>query len=261
MEGHVRVHCNAHTQGIYAGSLRNHVLPALGAKPVASVERAEVAALHYGMREDAPCREPGADGAVEDVLVLGGVGHDAARREPVPVRLALRGGPARALPVGGRVPPGGARRCANWRPRGPVQARAAAALRLIMLTGCRRGEVLTLKVERRRSQGGGAPAARREDGGAHGAADGRRRHRCWRGSSGCAGARGCFRQAGRTAPCRSLLNSAWHRVRTRAGVEDVRIHDLRHSCAAYSSNPPILLIFFKSDINPSAYSHRIRSIS
>ena len=51
MEGHVKVHCNAHTQWIYAGSLRNHILPALGAKEVASVGRAEVAALHYGMRE------------------------------------------------------------------------------------------------------------------------------------------------------------------------------------------------------------------
>ena len=43
--------CNAHTQGIYKGSLRNHILPALGTMPLDKVGRAEVAALHYGLRE------------------------------------------------------------------------------------------------------------------------------------------------------------------------------------------------------------------
>ena len=30
MEAHVTVNCNAHTRGIYRGSLDNHILPALG---------------------------------------------------------------------------------------------------------------------------------------------------------------------------------------------------------------------------------------
>ena len=75
MEGHVKVHCNAHTQWIYAGSLRNHILPALGAMPVASVGRAEVAALALRDAGDAPGGEPGADGFVQDVFVVGGVGE------------------------------------------------------------------------------------------------------------------------------------------------------------------------------------------
>ena len=33
------------------------------------------------------------------------------------------------------------------------------------------------------------------------------------------------------------LQRPWRRIRERAGLEDVRIHDLRHSCASYSSNP------------------------
>ena len=31
------------------------------------------------------------------------------------------------------------------------------------------------------------------------------------------------------------LQRPWRRIRTRAEQEDVRIHDLRHSCASYSS--------------------------
>ena len=32
------------------------------------------------------------------------------------------------------------------------------------------------------------------------------------------------------------LDHVWQNVRARAGLEDVRLHDLRHSCASYSSN-------------------------
>ena len=40
------------------------------------------------------------------------------------------------------------------------------------------------------------------------------------------------------------LQRPWRRIRARAGLEDVRIHDLRHSCAAYIPNPPHLLTLF-----------------
>ena len=50
MKAHVAVNCNAHTQGIYRGSLDNHILPALGKMPIASVGRSEAAALHYELR-------------------------------------------------------------------------------------------------------------------------------------------------------------------------------------------------------------------
>ena len=50
MEAHVAVNCNAHTQGICRGSLRNHILPALGSMPVAAVGRPDAEALHYSLR-------------------------------------------------------------------------------------------------------------------------------------------------------------------------------------------------------------------
>ena len=50
MEAYVAVSCNAHTAGICRGSLRNHILPALGEMPVDAAERTEAAALHYRLR-------------------------------------------------------------------------------------------------------------------------------------------------------------------------------------------------------------------
>ena len=51
LETHVAVNCNAHTAGIYRGSLDNHILPALGTMPIGSVGRPEASALHYGLRD------------------------------------------------------------------------------------------------------------------------------------------------------------------------------------------------------------------
>ena len=51
MSAHVAQNCNAHTAGIYRGSLENHILPALGMMPLGMVERAHVSALHYRLRE------------------------------------------------------------------------------------------------------------------------------------------------------------------------------------------------------------------
>ena len=51
MEGHVAVNCNAHTAGIYRGSLGNHILPALGELAIDALGREHAAALHYGLRD------------------------------------------------------------------------------------------------------------------------------------------------------------------------------------------------------------------
>ena len=51
LETHVAVNCNAHTAGIYRGSLDNHILPALGTMPIGSVGRPEASALHFGLRD------------------------------------------------------------------------------------------------------------------------------------------------------------------------------------------------------------------
>ena len=61
--------------------------------------------------------------------------------------------------------------------------------------------------------------------------------------------------------CLPDLTYYWNRIQARAGLEGVRIHDLRHSCASNSSKSLFLFYFFVSNMIPSSYSHRNRSKS
>ena len=261
MEGHVKVRCNAHTQGIYAGSLRNHILPALGATPVASVGRAEVEALHYGMRET-----PRAANRALMVLSKMFSLSEAWGMAPAagnPCRFVLRykeGSRERFLTEDEYRRVG--RALCELEAEGPGPARAAAALRLIMLTGCRVGEVQTLRWSdldrkageiRLRDAKTGArmvpltPAALQVLSGivrvrrSPWVFPGRRRDRHL-----------------------SDLRPYWHRVRERAEVEDVRIHDLRHSFASRAlalglALPMIGRLLGHTDIGSTArYAHLSR---
>ncbi len=57
------------------------------------------------------------------------------------------------------------------------------------------------------------------------------------------------------------LQHPWRRIRERAELPNVRIHDLRHSCASMVTNALLLFMFLETHICPSSYSHRIRSNS
>ena len=113
---------------------------------------------------------------------------------------------------------------------GKVCASAVAAFRLLMLTGCRRNEILTLRwadvdleageIQLRDAKTGArsvaiSPAARRVLAGIPRLPD-----NPWVIAGARLGAR------------LSNLNNAWLVVRTRADLEGVRIHDLRHSFAS-----------------------------
>ena len=258
MEGHVKVHCNAHTQWIYAGSLRNHILPALGTKAVASVGREEVAALHYRMRETprAANRALMVLSKMFSLAAAWGVASPGGN----PCRFVLRykeGHRERFLTGDEYRRVGLALR--ELEAGSPAQARAAAALRLIMLTGCRAGEVLTLKwsdVDRK------AGEIRLRD-----AKTGARMVPLTPAAvEVLAGVRRVRRSPwvfpGKR-PDRHLrhLNPYWHRVRERAGVEDVRIHDLRHSFASRAlavglALPMIGRLLGHTDIGSTArYAH------
>ena len=261
MEGHVKVHCNAHTQDIYAGSLRNHILPALGARKVVSVGRGEVAALHYGMRET-PRAANRALMVLSKMFSLSeawGVAPSGGN----PCRHVLRykeGRRERFLTEDEYRRVGVALR--ELEAGGPVQARAAAALRLIMLTGCRAGEVLTLKwsdVDRKSGE------LRLRD-----AKTGARMVPLTPAAlevlAGVKRVRGSPWVFPGKRPDRHLrhLNPHWYRVRERAEVEDVRIHDLRHSFASRAlavglALPMIGRLLGHTDIGSTArYAHLSR---
>ena len=229
METHVAVNCNAHTQMIYRGVLRNHLLPQLGSMPIDSVGPSEVAALHYMLR-DWPVA------ANRTLMVLSKMFNLAEAWGFAPIN----SNPCRQIPryrvrvrerflteeeyrrIGREL---------RWlKAKGDCAARAAEALRLLMLTGCRMREILTLRwddVDRKAgelrlsvSKTGArmvplpAPAAAVLD------AVVRVSSSPWVFTG--------------NSPDRHLsqLTPYWYRVRERADLNDVRIHDLRHSFAS-----------------------------
>ena len=113
---------------------------------------------------------------------------------------------------------------------GRVSAHAAAAIRLLMLTGCRCGEILDLRWEdvhlaaselRLRDSKTGPRAVPLSPAAARVLAELPR----------VAGNPWVI--VGRKPGGRlSQITYHWHRVRARAGLEDVRVHDLRHSFAS-----------------------------
>ena len=229
MEAHVAVNCNAHTRGIYRGSLDNHILPALGTMAVDAVGRSEVAALHYALR-DTPRAANRALMVLSKMFSLAEA-WGLAPPGGNPCRFVLR------YKEGKRerfLAPEEYRRVGRellvLAAEGPGPARAAAALRVLMLTGCRLGEILTLRwddVDRkagelrlRDAKTGARMVPLTPDAIATLAEIVRVPGSPW-----------VF--AGRT-PDRHLsqLTTYWFRVRQRAGVGDVRIHDLRHSFAS-----------------------------
>ena len=229
LQGHVDVNCNAHTQGIYRGTLKNHVLPALGEMPVASVGRAEVAALHYQLRD----RPRAANRALMVLSTMFSLAESwglvPAGANPCQFVLRYKEGKRERFVSADEYRRIG-RELRVLEAEGSMSARAAAALKLLMLTGCRLGEILTLRwddVDReagelrlRNAKTGARMVPLTPTAAAILAEMIPVPHSPW-----------VF--TGRK-PERHLsqLTTYWRWVRERAGVEDVRIHDLRHSFAS-----------------------------
>ena len=258
---HVAVRCKPNTVTGYRQLIDRHAVPLLGRQPISALGREHVADLHYRLR-----RTPMAANQAVDAL-------------------------SRMLnqaEAWGLVPPGGnpCRFVAKYRTRrlerflteeefrrlgrtldaleaeGRVPVHAAAALRLLMLTGCRRSEIMTLPWEDVHLE---ANEIRLRDS--------KTGPRVMPLSPGAARLLASLpRDAGNpwviagSKPGTRLTHIAyyWYRVRERAGLDDVRIHDLRHSFASRAlalgeSLPTIGKLLGHSKIQTTArYAHLAR---
>ena len=233
MSAHVAQNCNAHTAGIYRGSLENHILPALGMMPLSLVERAHISALHYRLRETprAANRALAVLSKMFSLAAAWGLVPDGTnpcravrkykerKRERFLSREEYR-----------RLGQALAEAEAEAGREGAVSPYAIAALRLLMLTGCRLNEILTLRwddVDRT------AGEFRLRDG----KTGTRMVPLTPTAEAVLAGIRRMpinpwvivGKQPGSHLP---TITAEWYRLRARAGLDDVRIHDLRHSYAS-----------------------------
>ena len=226
---HVAVRCKPATVKGYRQVIGRNVIPALGKLPVAELGRTHVADLHHRLRKT-PVAANEAVGALSRMLNraeawgLVPAGSNPCRHvrryRTRPLERFLTeeefrrlGETLDALEAEGRIP-----------------VHAAAALRLLMLTGCRCGEIVGLRwedvhldrneIRLRESKTGPrtvplSPAAARVLAGLP-----RPVGNPWVVAGVGPGSR------------LTHIHYYWYRVRKRAGLDDVRIHDLRHSFAS-----------------------------
>ena len=259
---YVSVRCKPRTVASTRTVVHRHIVPALGKMPLAAVERAQVAELHQRLYET-PAIANAVVGALSAMYKLAG------EWGLVPEGLL---NPCRSL-----VKYPGRRRerflteaefdrlgCVldEVEAKGGASAPAVAAIRLLILTGCRKSEILTLRWEdvapdenelRLPDTKTGARAVSLSPAAVKLLA-------------------GLPRLPGNpwVIPGRkpggrlSSLDYVWRIIREKAGLEDVRIHDLRHSYASRAlalgeSLPMIGKLLGHSQIQTTArYAHLAR---
>ena len=232
---YVAVRCKPWTIMTYRGALERWILPALGRLPVGAVTHGHVAALHYRLR-DIPYRANQVVAILNRIFRLAEVwGLRRAGDHPCrAIRKYREHHRERFLSEEefrrlGRVLDEVEAETGAGRGR-RLGASAAAALRLLVLTGCRRNEILTLRWEEVDLE---AAELRLRD--------------------SKTGPRVVPLPAAAVSVLAALprvpgnpwvipglkpgghlsnLNDHWLRIRARAGLEDVRLHDLRHSFAS-----------------------------
>ena len=226
---HVAIHCKASSGKLYQRAVERFVLPAYGHLEVEEVGREHVSDLHYQLR-DIPYqanRVLEIQSKIFNLAELWGLRREGSNpcrfvrkyKEQKRERF-LSEEEFRRLGVV----------LSEMEREGTVSTYAAAAIRLLMLTGCRRNEIVELRWEDVDLEAGELRLA-----------DGKTGARLVPLSAPAVTVLSVLPRVEDSPwvipggkPGRHLadLQPPWERVRERAGLEEVRTHDLRHSFAS-----------------------------
>ena len=224
IEEYAPSHCKPSTQAQYRRMVEKFVIPAMGRRAVAEVERKDVAGFHHGMRKT-PYQANRALGVISKMFSLAEIWgwraegsnpcrHVKAYREQRRERFLSEEETARLSEV--------LRRAEREMPP------AVAAFRLLLLTGCRMSEIQTLRWEYVKTDHIELPDTKT---GARIVPIGASVHAVL--ASIPRAPDNPWVIAGRFPGTHiGNLQNPWSVIRARAGLEDVRIHDLRHSFAS-----------------------------
>ena len=229
MRAYVKVHCKPKTEKLYRTAIDRHIVPALGTMAVKDVRSSHVIELHDRMR-DTPAMANHVVAMLSKMFSLAQTWELVPRgRNPCKAVNHYREQPReRFLTPEEYRSVGAALR--EVEADGSMWPPAIAAIRLLMLTGCRKSEILTLRwddVDRtagefRLRDGKRGPRMVPLTTPALKVLDGIER---------VEGNPWVIRSQ-KPGICLPGLNYYWNRIRDRAGLEGVRIHDLRHSHAS-----------------------------
>ena len=226
---YVPAHCKPGTQEVYRNALEIHVVPRLGKRRVAEIERADMVALHHELRAT-PYQANRTIQVLSRIFTLAEVwGLRADGSNPCRhVKRFREEKRERFLSDAeyGRL--GAALKQSEVEELEPPSA--IAAIRLLMLTGCRKSEILLLRWEHVDLEAGELRLPDSKTGAkvVH------------LGDPAISVLRGMSRNEGnpwvlpgrKTGKPMSDLDYYWQRIRDRTGLKGVRVHYLRHSCVA-----------------------------